>query len=332
MALRHVVRVAVLLAIVGVQVFSAAAPPVAAETATPTAPPAQKRLAKMSVLKAGLAWVESQQDESGGFLNPRGEVDPSTTAAVVSLLIALRNVGVEVETDEAVAYLQQTDPTEQEGALGSYAQFSSIVMALVGAGGDPRDVGGVDLVTRLVASWDEEAGIYGSFLLESAIVVMALAVADEPIEERAIETIVAAQIDDGSWEYSGRTEPGSGDAVTTAFIVQTLVAVRRGDDEIIADALAYFRAVQFDGKEFAAYAGSIPDPNTTGAVISALIAAGGNPKAKKWGAPVSGLIEYQNESGGFRTSRDGDPTEDITSTISALTALAGAAMPVLPAT
>jgi hypothetical protein len=311
-------------------------------SATPTTRKAQKRLAKQSVLKIGLTWIESQQQADGSFSDPNvaSQSDPvpgtvGTTASAVSLLIALRNAGIDVKMDKAVAYLQHTDPAVWDtmaGILTGYGGIAQVVMALVAAGTDPHDVGSVDLVARLTGSWDAKAGIYGGLLLESALVVMALAVAGAPIEAKAVATIAAAQIADGSWGYAGTTNPGSGDAGSTAYVVQALVAAGHGTDKAIGKALAYFRTVQFQGREFAPIPGYIPDPNTTGLVLSALIAAGENPRAKKWGDPVSGLLEYQNDSGGFRTSRDGDPTEDIGSTIAALTALAGAFLPVLSTT
>jgi hypothetical protein len=160
---------------------------------------------------------------------------------------------------------------------------------------------------------------------------MALAVAGESFEERAIETIAAAQIDDGSWATDGNSAPGSGDPITTSLVIQTLVAIGRGEDPMIADAIAYLRSLQVGGGAFAYSAGSPPDANSTGFVISALIAAGENPKAKKWGNAASSLLAFQNESGAFRPYPD-DPTDDIASTVSALKALAGASWPVLPAT
>lgn len=332
MPIRSLVRLSLVLAVVGVHLV-AAEPSSAAAT--------QKRLVKQSVLKLGLKWVSSQQQEDGSFLSPTAafDVDPvpgtvGATAETINLLIALRNAGLDVETDAALNYLQQTDPAvwdNMAGILGGTSGLASVVIALVAAGADPRAVNGVDLVARLVDTWDAAAGIYGSLLLESAAVVMALAAAGEPIEKQAIETILTAQIEDGSWGYAGTTEPGSGDAGTTAYVVQALIAADHAD-EVIADALAYFRTVQFDGKEFAPYPGYIPDPATTGLVLSALIAAGEKPVSEEWGDPVGGLLEYQNKSGGFRTSRDGAPTEDLGSTVRALFALAGAAMPVQPTT
>jgi hypothetical protein len=232
MALRSVIRVALVLAVVGVPVFSATVAAAAAQTAIAPAPREQKRLGKQSVLRAGLKGISSLQDASGGFLpSPDNPVDPRATADVVSMMISLRNAGVEVELDAAVAYVQQTDPVtwvESQGVTLTDSEVAKIVMALVGAGGNPRDVGGVDLVARIADSWDDEAGIYGSALWESPFVVMALTVADEPIEDQAIETIAVAQLGDGSWSSSGATGPGSGDAWTTAWIVQALVARRPG--------------------------------------------------------------------------------------------------------
>jgi len=81
-------------------------------------------------------------------------------------------------------------------------------MALAGAGGDPRNVGGDDLVKRLVASWSAKTGLYGTILFDSPLVVMALAVAGEPIEDQASATFAALQLDDGSWDPYGGAGPG----------------------------------------------------------------------------------------------------------------------------
>ncbi|MEA2515858.1 MAG: hypothetical protein QOJ59_5347 [Thermomicrobiales bacterium] len=105
--------------------------------------------------------------------------------------------------------------------------------------------------------------------------------------------------------------------------------VGRGDDAMVDDAVAFFRTGQGADGAFGSSPGSPLDASTTGLVISALIAAGENPKATQWGDAVSGLLAFQNESGAFRRT-DGLREDDFTSTISALVALAGAYLPVLP--
>ncbi len=332
MVIQHIVRVALILAVVGVNLIAAAEPSSAAQAATPNAARTQKRLAKQSVLKKGLKWIESKQDASGGFPNPNGFVDGGATAGTVSMLVALENAGVDVETDAAVAFLQEALPRvldETPEAGEDVLLIGQIVMALVAAGADPRDVGGNDLVALLVDSWDAGAGIYGSLLGESALAVMALAAAGEPIEDQAIATFAAKQLDDGSWSSYGDTEPGSGVADGTAYVVQALVAAGRGNDPMIAAALAFFRSIQEDGGAFPIIPGQPPDAYSTANVISALIAAGEDPK--EWGDAVSALLAFQNESGAFRP-RDDIPLDDIGATSLALTALAGAYWPVLPTT
>jgi prenyltransferase/squalene oxidase-like repeat protein len=307
----------------------------AAAPATPTAPRSQKRLAKQSVLKAGLKWIESQQDESGAFAGLGGP-DPGTTAVAVITIVALGNAGVTVDTDAAVAYLQQADLSAYSGFPGAQSLVALIVMALVGAGVDPHDVGGVDVVAKLTDSWDAKAGLYGAFAWESAFVIMALTAAGAPIEDKAIATILAQQLPDGSWSANGTTAPGSGNATITAAVVQMLASAGHGDDDQIGKALSYLRSLQAD--ETAAFGegtfrvtpDSAPDAGTTGTVISALIAVGENPKAKKWGKAVSGLLAYQNESGAFRLN-DMQPGDDLASTFAALLALAGAYLLVSPA-
>jgi hypothetical protein len=329
MVLQHIVRVVLILAVVGVN-LAAAESSSAAQTATPNAARTQKRLAKQSVLKKGLKWIASKQDASGGFPDANGFVDGGATAVTISTMIALRNAGVDVETDAAVALLQQALPRvldETPEAGEDVRLIGQIVMALVAAGADPRDVGGNDLVALLVDSWDAGAGIYGSLLGESALVVMALAAAGEPIEEQAIATFAEKQLDDGSWSAYGDTEPGSGTAEGTAYVVQALVAAGRGDDPMVADALDFFRSIQEDGGAFPIIPGQLPDAYSTANVLSALIAAGEDPK--EWGDVVSSLLAFQNESGAFRP-RDDLPFDDIGATTLALTALAGAYWPVLP--
>ena len=332
MALRTLVRLALVLAVVGVHVFAATATPAAAQDGTATAARTQKRLAKQTVLKKGLKWVESKQDATGGYPDGTGYVSGAATGVTISMLIALQNAGLDVETDAPVAFLQEALPRvleETPEAAEDVALIGQVVMAFVAAGADPRDVGGNDLVAFLVDSWDAGAGIYGSLFGESALVVMALAAADEPIEEEAIATFAAKQLDDGSWSSYGDTAPGSGTAEGTASVVQALVAAGRGDDPMIADALAYFRSIQDDGGGFSIIPGELPDAYSTANVISALIAAGEDPK--EWGDVVSALLAFQNESGAFRP-RDDFPSDDIGATILALTALAGAYWPVLPTT
>jgi hypothetical protein len=305
--------------------------PALAAPATPAAR-TQKRLGKQSALRAGLKAISVLQDASGGFAYPGSSVDPRATADVVSMMIALRNAGVEVDLAAAVAYVQQTDPVawaDSQSVTLTDSEVARIVMALVAAGGDPRAVGGNDLVARLVAGWDAKAAIYGSALWEVPSIVMALVVAGKRYMGGATATLAAAQLADGSWSSSGDTQPGSGDPWTTAWVIQGLVAAGRGGDAAVANAVAYLHTAQGDDGAFGTSPGWPADSRTTGTVVSALLAAGENPKAREWNGVVDALLAFQDEQGAFRQDNEGGG-EDFDGTVAALIALAGAYWPVVP--
>ena len=325
MSLRSIVRLTLVLLVVGVHLSS----PVLT-TPAQTESRKQARLAKSSVLKKSLAAIVSSQDPNGGFAHSRGSIDPRATAEVIIMMIALRNEGIEVNLDAALAYLQQTDPVkwaEAEFVTVTGGEIARIVMALAVAGGDPRSVGGNDLVAALTATWDSQTGFYGPILYDSPLVVMALTVAGAPVEEKAIETFLSTQLDDGAWDpYGGE---GTGDGWVTAFVVQSLVATGRGDDPAIASAVGFLRTLQGPNGDFASSPGGEPDSYTTGIVLSALIAAGEDLKAPEWSNAIAALIANQKENGWFQRSSF-DPYDDLTSTVAAIVALAGAYWPVVP--
>ena len=294
-------------------------PTVSAETA-------QKSLAKRAILKSGAEWLESQQDDSGGFPDLRGDIDPGVTAEVVSTLIALRNTGLSVDIDAALLYLESTAPANTDLVSGGDAK---VVVALVAAGVDPRDIGVVDMVARVLSTWDETVHRYGVHLGEHAYALMALQLTGEVIPDSAIDFLTTTQMEDGSWSVDGSNSPGGGNAVITSFVIQALVATGHGDDPSVQRALGYFHSLQSTDGAFSYSPGAPPDSNTTGFVISALTASGENPKSADWNNAVAALLSFQSESGGFRFDAL-EPGDDILSTIPALIALSGAVYPVLP--
>src|SRR5262245_27289966 len=104
-------------------------------------PPEQKKLAKASVLKNGADWLQSQRLPSGAF--PLGDGAESILASTGALhaLVAVRNVGIDVDIDPTVDYLSSNpEPNEMEAQM-SYLG-AEWPLALAEAGVDPRDAGG----------------------------------------------------------------------------------------------------------------------------------------------------------------------------------------------
>lgn len=300
-----------------------------AAASTHTAQPKQKRLAKMAVLTAGLKWLESKQDKDGAFPYEGSDPDIATTATIVSTMVALRNVGLDVDLDAAVAYLKKNIPAKLADDV-NYGEVAQTVMVLVAAG-NRADVSD-EVITWLSGPWTKGTSFSGSdgLLRLIAFGMMAVAAAGKSVDQQAIDLLVSRQVADGSWNSQGDNGVETGDAITTGLIILTQIATGLPNDGSIANATVYLRTRQVDGGAISLYPDAPPDAYSTGTVISALIALGVNPKAKPWGKAVSDLIAFQNESGGFRYT-DETAKDDVTTTAWALTALAGASWPVLPA-
>ena len=261
----------------------------------------------LEALDRAVAYLLEQQGEDGGFVGLAGESDPGTTAdAIVALRAAgFRGVTVEPIINPAVGYLE-----EQAAAYAGTGpgQGAKLALAAVAAGRDPASFGGVDLLASATAplaatppagtpaaATPTVGGIYGDDLYDHALVLLALAAANRPVEPAAIDALRAAQIEDGSWSFAGTTDPGSGDSNTTALIVQALVATGNGDDPMIDAALDYLRSVQTVTGQFAFQAAEplVADANSTALAVQAIIAAGQDPSSSdEWNNAARGLAAF----------------------------------------
>ena len=286
----------------------------------------QTALADADVLERGAAWLQGQQVSDGGYPNLRGEVAFGATSDAVNALVALRNAGIEVETEEAAAYLQEHAAAEVEALLGGAGRAA---MAVAAAGADPSDVGGADLIELIGESWDEDAGVYGADLISNLYALLGLAAAGEEVPEEAIAALEATQLEDGGWSYDGTTGRRRGCGHDG---LRGPNAGRRGEGRGrcgCGRGDRSFRTVQVDGGAFAFSPGAPPDANTTALIVCALTAAGEDLGGADWAGAVNALAAFQNESGAFRFT-DQEPGDDIQVTTVALLALAGGALPVLP--
>lgn len=327
-----------LLLVVALLLAAAAAPgaSVWAQGATPTAAPAPTPDPAVVALEAAVASLVALQTDDGAFPGASGEPDPGTTTdAVVALKAAdLRGIAVTDALDAAVRYLEE----EANGyAAQGAGQAAKLTLAAVAAGADPNRFGGIDIVATMngVAAASPVAspavpGLLGDDLYDHALVMLALAAANEPVPATAGDALLAAQATHGAWTFDGSTEPGAGDSNTTALAVQALVAAGRGDDPAVGRALDALRALQTGLGQFAFEAADplVADANSTALVVQAIIAAGQDPtSADDWSNAFRGLRAFQNVGGGFRY-QDAEPADNLLATVQAMPALAGIALPV----
>lgn len=303
----------------GAQDATPAASPVALPNATPVAG---------TGLEGATAWLLSQQRGDGSFPGFSGESDPGTTLDALVALVAADQAGIDTgsATDDAIAYLGSDDTARVYTETG-VGQAAKLVLGLIAAGQDPRDIGGVDPLAIVEQGQDGDSGIYGTGIFDHALAIMALTSAGVEVPASAFAALASTQAENGGWAFDASTDPASADTNTTALVVQALVASGNGDSELMEPAVAYLQSsITSTGAVYAVSEGAIADANSTALVLQAMIVTENDNTATLENA----LTTYQGPSGAF-FYQGSDPTDNLFSTVQAIPALAGLALPVLPA-
>ncbi len=259
----------------------AALPLAFASAATPT---------QTAVLR-GADFIRTTQQADGGF----GGFGPGQT---MDAIYALRAAGIQPETvtrdgKSPADYLRANAASLDTPAAAAKGVLGAVAMRM-----DPRAVGGVDLVGRIRAGFNEGTGRYAEDDFSHAVAIFGLACTGNSVPGTALFALRGTQLDDGSWGFGG-----FGDPDTTAIAIEALGAAGVGPaDSDVREALAYLQTTQ------AADGGWGFDPaasnaSSTAYVVQALIAAGEDPASatylKAGGNPISFLLSQQQADGSF---------------------------------
>jgi hypothetical protein len=284
---------------------------------------------------AALAYLESQQNADGGFgsgFSPDSALG-STADAVLAIVAASADpAAFDQEGNTPITYLEANAASAMTGG-----DLSKLILAAIAAGKNPRALGGVDSVAKLegMIGVDGKIGGETDTFVSHTLAVLALKSAQRSIPQAAVDYILDAQQDGGSWAWDGSAET-AGDTNTTAFAVQALTAAgESAGGTAVTQALDYYKGIQnADGgwpyqnpSDF----GTATDANSTAVTIQAIIAAGQDPAGADWttaegNAPLSALEALQNASGAFAWQA-AVPDDNLLATVQALPALAGKAFP-----
>ncbi len=281
--------------------------------------------AQSNAIANALIWVAAQQQADGSFAG----FGPGDTADAIVAFVA----GGEQPPASALTYLAGQAATYGTSSAGATAK---LILAAVAAGGDPLNLGGVNLARQLGATYNAASGQYGNDVYGHALALIAIRALGAQPPAAAINWLIAAQLRDGGWSFDGSASTGS-DTNTTSLAVMALAGSSRATDALAA-ARAYLRGQQnpdggFPYSQTSPF-GNASDANSTAAVVQAIIALGENPNSSTWsqGGPTAAaaLAAFQNSSGAFRY-QDALPDDNALATYQAIPALAGKALPVVTA-
>jgi energy-coupling factor transport system substrate-specific component len=278
--------------------------------------------AEASDVSRAAGWLESVQNRDGGFGASPGDDSGAeiTCWAMLGLEAAGRNpLDVSRDGHTPVDFLRAS--TDQ---LKSPGDLARTILALEGAGVDPREFAGANLVSDLFAR-RRDNGSYEGWPSSTAFAVIALRAAGATGGlDPSLSWLRKVQNDDGGWgDVPGSPSTADG----TGAVMQALSS----DSEAVHHGLSYLRQAQRPGGGFPLGGNGSVNTQSTAWAIQGILAAGGDPASfRRGGSSAPDYLAAQQESDGhYRYSKSSDQTP-VWVTAEVLVAAVGDYFPVPP--
>ena len=250
--------------------------------------------------EAAATWLEGAQNEDGGWGEKPGAVSGQEMTGWAMLGLEAAGVNpLDVTTggNSPIAFLQ--------GALGevqSPGDLARTILALEGAGVEPREFGGRNLIAALLAKRRSD-GSYEGWPNSTAYAVLALRSAGIANVADSVEWLRGVQNEDGGW---GDVEGAPSNADGTGAVLQVLSP----SSQAAKRAVGYLRQVQQKGGGYRLGGNGALNTQSTAWAVEGLLAAGANPaEFKRGGVSALGYIEgNQAGDGHYRYSSKSDQT------------------------
>jgi energy-coupling factor transport system substrate-specific component len=276
--------------------------------------------AKAAGADRAASWLESAQNSDGGFGASSG--DPSGAAITGWVMLGLEAAG---RNPLDVSRLGKT-PVDflraSIGELGTSGDLARTIVALQGAGIDPRSFAGHDLVDELLHHRADN-GSFAGWPGTTSYSLIALRTAAVDGLDKTASWLLSVQNGDGGWgDVPGETSNSD----VTAAVMQAIPGTKAAKL-----GLSYLRKHQHPDGGFALGGSGAVNSQSTGWAAQAMIAVGADPAAIASGAnsALNYLAARQAGDGHYRYSASSDQTP-VWVTGEALVAAAGDALPIPP--
>jgi energy-coupling factor transport system substrate-specific component len=256
---------------------------------------------RVEAKESGLGWLVRAQNADGGFAaTPDQPSSPAMTGwAMLGLEAAGRNpLDVRSGGETPVDYLRS-----QASRLRSVGDLERTILALAGAGIDPRRFAGHDLVAELRKRRDGDGSVDGQVNLTAfyALAIRA-AGADPDSLKRSARWLRRAQNSDGGW---GIQPAAPSESDSTGAALQGLVAAGAGGSATARGA-GWLRKAQRSSGGYALGGSGVVNSQSTAWAVQGLAATGAGGDAI--GAALGYLARLQAADGHYRYSASSDQT------------------------
>jgi energy-coupling factor transport system substrate-specific component len=250
--------------------------------------------------RQAVVWLALEQNSDGGFgASPGEDSNAAMTGWAMLGLEASGHNPLDLSRGgrTPVDYLRS-----HPGEISSSGDIARTIVALEGAGVDPRSLGGRNLVANLL---DRRAadGSFEDWPNTTAFSIVALRTAGATGGlERSVSWLAGVQNDDGGWgdvPGSPSTVDGTGAAMQA---IPGTKAAQRG--------LSYLRNAQVKGGGFPLGGGGAVNTQSTAWAIQGILAVGGDPGSFRRGSadPFAYIAANQAGDGHYRYSGSSDKT------------------------
>jgi len=250
--------------------------------------------------QAAAAWLEGAQNEDGGWGERPGA--DSGQAMTGWAMLGLEAAGVNPRDVTAAG----SSPVDfLQGAIAevqSPGDLARTILALEGAGIEPRDFGGRNLVAALLAKRRKD-GSYEGWPNSTAYAVLALRSAGIANVADSVEWLRGAQNEDGGWgDVAGAPSNADGTGAVLQVLTPTSEPAKR--------AVGYLRQAQQKGGGWRLGGNGALNTQSTAWAVEGLLAAGANPAEFKRGgkSALDYLAGNQAGDGHYRYSAQSDQT------------------------